>query len=64
MGLAAQRLMGQVSLDEGEGEGDETMGGREDTMEVSLFSEVKEEEYEGTGATLETPAKRVKSEVE
>lgn len=62
MGSAGHRLMGRVSLDEGEGE--ETDGGREDTTEVSLLGKINEEEYEGTSVTLETPAKRVKSEVE
>lgn len=64
MGSAGHRLMGRVSLDEGEGEGEETDGGREDTTEVSLLGKINEEEYEGTSVTLETPAKRVKSEVE
>lgn len=61
MGSAGRCLMDLISFDEGEGE--ETLGGREDTMEVSLLGEIKEE-YEGTSVTLETPAKRVKSEVE
>lgn len=51
--------VGLVSLDEG----DETDVGR--SAEVSILGKLKEEEeYEGNGVTLETPAKRVKSEVE
>ncbi|KAG8216883.1 P-loop containing nucleoside triphosphate hydrolase protein [Butyriboletus roseoflavus] len=59
MDATEQRSMGLASLDEG----DETEGGREDT-EMSLLGKINEEEYEGNGVTLETPAKRVKSDVE
>jgi len=56
-----EHTMGLTSLDEG----DETEGGREEVEVSSLLGKIREEEYEGNGVAVETPAlKRVKSDVE
>ena len=61
MAAAGQYSMGLSSMDEG----DETEGGREEVEVSSLLDNIREEEYEGASAVVETPAlKRVKSEVE
>ena len=49
-------MAGQSMFDE-----EETECGQ---VEVSLLGQLKEEEYEGNTVTLETPAKRVRSETD
>ncbi|KAI9569943.1 P-loop containing nucleoside triphosphate hydrolase protein [Boletus coccyginus] len=60
MMTVGEHTMGLTSMDEGE----ETEGGREEVEVTSLLGKI-EEEYEGNGVAVETPAlKRVRSAVE